>query len=95
MYQNVYNTLSRKYICVYIRISLQSYPSKFIELVSLKVHMYTHAELKPKLTTYQKSEPHQMMLIELASTESWQPYCLDNVAFTTTDRNYMLTMCIL
>ena len=36
-----------------------------MELVSLKVHMYTHVELKPKLPTYQKLEPHQMMLIQL------------------------------
>ena len=48
--------------CVYIRVSLWSNLLKFIELVSLKVHMYTHAELRP---VYQKPEPHQRMLIQL------------------------------
>ena len=32
--------------------------------------MYLHAELKPKLPTYQKLEPHQMMMIQLVQNHS-------------------------
>ena len=67
MQQNTYNTLSRKCIVsTYgVCVILWSYPSKFIELVSLKVRIYTHAELKPNMPTYLKPEPHQTMLIQL------------------------------
>ena len=47
--------LVQEVYCVYICIILWSYPSKFTDLVSLKVCMYAHA--KPK--------PHQTMLLQL------------------------------
>ena len=59
-------TLSRKYtVSTYGHIISWNYPSKFTDFVSLKVCMYTHAELRSNVPTYKKPEPHQTMLIQL------------------------------